>query len=334
MRSSRSPFTNRGAERYRDAVAIRDPIIRRLGWSALALGLIVTYGVAGYMLLERWSFVDALYMTTTALTTVGFTEARPLDQGGRIFTVTLVVLGVGLALLTISLIATLVAEGELGAGRRRRRMDRSIEQLRDHYIVCAYGRVGRAVVRELKAMGAPFIVIDPLEDLRTRLEADGILFMIEDPSLEPVLRHAGVDRARGLVCAVDSDATNVYITLMARSLNADLLIVARASEPGSPERLQRAGADRVVSPFVTSGRHMARMAADPGLVDVLELGSRPRSIDVEERAIEPGSELDGSTVADAPGPVLAIRRAGGAVTTTPEPTSTLAGGDVILLLRN
>ena len=300
----------------------------------LALGLIVTYGVAGYMLLERWSFVDALYMTTTALTTVGFTEARPLDQGGRIFTMTLVVLGVGLALLTISLIAALVAEGELGAGRRRRRMDRNIEQLRDHFIVCAYGRVGRAVARELRAMGVPFIVIDPLEDLRTRLEADGILFLIEDPSLEPVLRRAGVDRARGLVCAVDSDATNVYITLTARSLNADLFIVARASEPGSPERLERAGADRVVSPFVTSGRHMARMASDPGLVDVLELESRPRVIDVEERAIEAGSDLDGRTVADAPGPVLAIRRAGGAVMTAPEASAPLSNGDVILLLRS
>jgi voltage-gated potassium channel len=314
-------------------VAIRDPIIRRLGWLALALGLIVTYGVVGYMVLERWSFVDALYMTTTALTTVGFTEARPLDPGGRIFTISLVVLGVSLALLTLSLIATLIAEGELGAGRRRRRMDRMIEQLRGHFIVCAYGRVGRAVARELQAMDIPFIVIDPLEDLGPRLDADGILYMIEDPSLEPVLRRARVDRARGLVCAVDSDATNVYITLMARSLNAELLIVARASEPGSPERLQRAGADRVVSPFVTSGRHMARMAADPGLVDVLELGSRPRVIDVEERVVEPGSQLDGVTVADAPGPVLAIRRASGAVTTTPEPTSTLESGDVILLLR-
>lgn len=315
-------------------MAIENPISRRLAWLGLALGLIVTYGVAGYMLLERWSFVDALYMTTTALTTVGFTEARPLDAGGRVFTVSLVVLGVGLALLTISLVAALIAEGELGAGRRRRRMDRSIEQLRNHFIVCAYGRVGRAVARELRAMGVPFIVIDPLEDLRTRLDADGILYMIEDPSLEPVLRRAGVDRARGLVCAVDSDATNVYITLMARSMNADLFIVARASEPGSPERLERAGADRVVSPFVTSGRHMARMASDPGLVDVLELGSRPRIIDVEERAIEAGSELDGSTVSEAPGPVLAIRRAGGAVATAPEPLERLSSGDVILLLRN
>jgi len=213
-------------------------------------------------------------------------------------------------------------------------MDRSIEQLRDHFIVCAYGRVGRAVARELRAMGVPFIVIDPLEDLRTRLDADGILYMIEDPSLEPVLRRAGVDRARGLVCAVDSDATNVYITLMARSMNAELFIVARASEPGSPERLERAGADRVVSPFVTSGRHMARMASDPGLVDVLELGSRPRVIDVEERTIEPGSELDGRTVSEAPGPVLAIRRPGGAVATTPGPAERLSSGDVILLLRN
>ncbi len=311
-----------------------NPMSKRLLWAGLALGLIVTYGVVGYVVLERWSFLDALYMTTIALTTVGFEEARPLDASGRIFTITLVVLGVGLALITVTLIAALIVEGELGAGRRRRRMDRRIEELRDHFIVCAYGRVGRAAARELDAMHVPFIVIERLEDLRVRLETDGVLYMIEDPSLEPVLRRAGVDRARGLVCAVDSDATNVYITLMARSLNPDLLIVARASEPGSPERLQRAGAERVVSPFTTSGRHMARMVVDPGLVDVLELGSQTRFIDVEERAIERGSDLEGHTVADAPGPVLAIHHADGAVTPMPELTATLSNGDVILLLRS
>ena len=315
-------------------MTIANPIPKRLGWLGLALGLIMTYGVVGYMVFERWSFLDALYMTTIALTTVGFTEARPLDASGRAFTITLVVLGVGLAVVTVSLIAALIAEGELGARRRRRRMDRKIEELRNHFIVCAYGRVGRAAARELEAMHVPFIAIERLEDLRTRLEADGVLFMIDDPSLEPVLRRAGVDRARGLVCAVDSDATNVYITLMARSLNPDLLIVARASEPGSPERLQRAGAERVVSPFTTSGRHMARMVADPGLVDVLELGSRTLFKDVEERAIERGSDLEGRTVADAPGAVLAIHHADGAVTPKPEPTATLSNGDVILLLRS
>lgn len=212
-------------------------------------------------------------------------------------------------------------------------MDRRIEGLRDHFIVCAYGRVGRAVARELTREGTPFVVVDPKEDLRERMEADGVAFIVDDPTLEPVLRAAGVERAAGLMCAVDSDATNVYITLMARSLNAGLMIVARASEPGSESRLERAGADRVVSPFVTSGRHMALMALRPQVVDPLEAGSLgERSLRVEERLIGPDSPLLSRSVTAAGAPVLAIRRADGRVVTSPAPSETLASGDVVLLL--
>ena len=154
-------------------------------------------------------------------------------------------------------------------------MEKRIEALRGHFIVCAYGRVGRAAVRELEAAGLPFVVVDPKEDLRERMDEDALLYLVDDPSLEPVLRRAGVERARGLLCAVDSDATNVFITLTARQMNPDLFIVARASDPGSTERLERAGADRVVSPFVSSGRHMVRMAQDPSIVDLFDEGSAP-----------------------------------------------------------
>jgi voltage-gated potassium channel len=179
----------------------------------------------------------------------------------------------------------------------------------------------------------PFVVLDTNEELRERMEADGVPFLVEDPSLEPTLRRAGVDRARALICAVDSDATNVYITLTARSLNPSLFIVARASEPGSAERLERAGADRIVSPFVSSGRHMVRMARDPGIVDLFDEGSGGRrSIEVEERLIEPGSALIGRTITELPGAVLAIRRADGDVEPSPSPDVEVREGDVVLLL--
>jgi voltage-gated potassium channel len=310
-----------------------DRSVRRLMWVGFALAGVLAYGVAGYMALEGWSLVDALYMTVTTLTTVGFTEARPLDASGRLFTVSVIVLGVGLALVTISMIASLIVAGEFGVRGRRRRMDRRIEQMRDHHIVCAYGRVGRAVVRELTAAGTRFVVVDPKEELRPRLEADGLAYLIEDPTLEPVLRKAGVDRARALVCAVDSDATNVYITLTARSLNPDLLIVARASEPGSVERLERAGADHVVSPFVSSGRHMARMVLEPDLVDAFEAGSSSgRAIMVEERLVEDDSALAGSSLREIPLSVLAIRRADGTLVPSPRPDTVLVSGDVVLVL--
>jgi voltage-gated potassium channel len=238
-------------------------LIRRMVRIGAAFAAVVIYGTVGYIVLEGWPFLDALYMTITTMTTVGFREVNELDTGGRLFTLTVVVLGVGTALIGISLLAAAIAEAELGGLTRRRRMAKRIEALREHFIVCAYGRVGRAAVRELQAAGVDFVVIDPKDELQGRMERDGVPFMMDDPSLEPVLRRARVEAARGLICAVDSDATNVFITLAARSLNPDLFIVARASEPDSYDRLERAGADRVVSPYVSSGRHMVRMAWIP-----------------------------------------------------------------------
>jgi len=214
-------------------------------------------------------------------------------------------------------------------------MQRRIDGMHDHYIVCAYGRVGRAVASELEREGVPFVVVDPKEELEERMQADGVVHLIGDPSLESVLRAAGVEQARGLVCAVDSDATNVYITLTARSIKPELFIVARASEPGSPSRLRRAGADRVVSPFVSSGRHMAMMALRPKVVDVLELTSIGRtSLELEELLVEPDSPYVGKTLAHAalPATVLVIRRANGDVVANPDPTLVLGADDVLLLL--
>jgi voltage-gated potassium channel len=194
--------------------------------------------------------------------------------------------------------------------------------------------VGRAVARELQRAGAPFLVIDPKEELRERMAEDGVAFLIDDPSSEAVLRTAGVDRARSLVCAVDSDATNVYITLIARSLRPDLTIVARASEPGSPERLEHAGANRVVSPFVTSGQHMATMAMRPEVVDVVRTENDPArpTIAVEEQLIEAGSALAETAVGSAGSSVLAIRRSDGQVVAAPSAETLVHAGDTVLLL--
>jgi voltage-gated potassium channel len=308
---------------------------RRLRWPILLAAAIFVLGVSGYMLLEGWSFLDALYMTMQILTTVGFGETRELDTGGKIFTIVLIVLGVVAVLVTISLLAGWVSEGGLGEGRRRRRMQARIDRMSDHTIVCAYGRVGRAVAREYEAEAAPFVAIDIDEDLAAQMEQDGVTFLIGDPSREGVLRAAGVDRARGLVCAVDSDATNVYITLLARSLNPNLFIVARSSEPGSAERLYRAGADRVVSPYVTSGRHMAQQALRPRVLDYLEVTTRDeRPLRLEELQVTEGSPLVGRGLQEACGSAtpLAIRRADGAVIPNPDAALHLQAGDLLILL--
>src|SRR5918992_1800013 len=310
------------------------PLIRRMVRIGATFAAVVVYGTVGYIVLEGWPFLDALYMTITTMTTVGFREVNELDTGGRLFTLTVVVLGVGTALIGISLLAAAIAEAELGGLTRRRRMAKRIEGFKEHFIVCAYGRVGRAAVRELQAAGVDLVVIDPKEELQGQMERDGVPFMMDDPSLEPVLRRARVEAARGLICAVDSDATNVFITLAARSLNPDLFIVARASEPDSYDRLKRAGADRVVSPYVSSGRHMVRMALDPTIVDLLSEEADDRgSIDVEERRIETPSKLIGMTVGKSNVPILAIRRSDGNVEPSPDPNLVLEEGDVVLVFR-
>ena len=299
----------------------------------MALTAVVLYGTIGYVVLEGWSVMDALYMTITTMTTVGFREVRELDTGGRIFTLSVVVLGTSTALMGVSLLAAAIAEAELGGLARRRRMSNRIARLEDHFIVCAYGRVGRAAARELQAADLPFVVVDPKHELRERMERDGVLFLIEDPTFEPVLRELRVEAARGLICAVDSDAINVFITLAARSLNPNLFIVARASDPSAHEALERAGADRVVSPYASSGRHMVKMALDPSVIDLLDEAADRRVIEVEERRVDPPSDWIGGAVGEAPAPVLAIRRSDGRVEPRPSPSSVIKEGDVLLLLR-
>lgn len=312
-----------------------DSLWRRIRWAGLLLVLALAYGVAGYMLLEGWGFLDALYMTAITFTTVGFHEVRPLDATGRIFTLTVIGVGVALVLITVALAAQWVIEGAWTLRTRRRRMQRRIDALSNHYVICAYGRVGRAAAREFEAEGVPFVVIDPKEDLEERMRQDGVAYLIDDPSQEEVLRRAGVQRARGLVCAVDSDATNVYITLLARSLNPDLFIVARASEPGSDRRLLAAGADRVISPFVSSGRHMALVALRPRVADVLEVEpGTARSMRLEEVRIDEGSPQAGRSIAEAFGPVpaLAVRHADGRITANPPRDLMLSRGDLVLVI--
>jgi voltage-gated potassium channel len=304
-------------------------------WPALALVGVLFYGVAGYMFLEEWSFVDALYMTVLTLTTVGFKEVRPLDSGGRVFTIGLIVMGVTIALVTLSLVARSIAEGELGHRSRRRRMQRRVDRMNDHYIVCAYGRVGRTVARELEAEGAPFVVVDGLDEVEPLLIQDGVIYVMGDPTSERVLTAAGIERARGLVCAMDSDAANVYITLAARSLNPDINIVARASEETSADRLYRAGANRVISPYVSSGRHMALLALRPRVVDYLDVQTmgQKAAMRLEEILIEPGSRLQGKKLAEVcvETTPLIVRR-DGQLLPNPDMELELRAGDLLVLL--
>jgi voltage-gated potassium channel len=201
-------------------------------------------------------------------------------------------------------------------------------------VVCAYGRVGRTVAREFEAEGVRFVVVEPLEEMENRMANDGVLYTLGDPTSESVLARAGIGRARGLVCAMDSDAKNVYITLAARSLNPDIFIVARASEAVSADRLYRAGANRVISPYVSSGRHMALLALRPRVIDYFDLGLEEKpSVRLEELLIEPGSQLIGRSLEEVCVETipLAIRRDAQLVP-NPDPQLRLAAGDLLILV--
>jgi voltage-gated potassium channel len=225
----------------------------------------IGYGTVGFWLIEGRSLLDAFYETVLALSTLGIAGPEP-GPGGKIFTVSLVLFGVVALFTAIGVGTQVVGSGELGRWVRMNQIARSIGRLRGHYVICAYGRVGRAVVDELRRRGETVVVIEPKTELEPLLEEHGLQYISADPADETVLRQAAVERARGLICAVDSDAVNVFITLTARALNPGLRIVARASERSSIDKLLRAGADEVVSPYGLTGRRMGILAVQPAVV--------------------------------------------------------------------
>jgi voltage-gated potassium channel len=197
----------------------------------LLLAACIVYGTVGYVVIEGYSPLNGLYMTVTTLTTVGFGEIEPLGPAGRLFTLSLVAIGFTAVFTLLAVLTSLVVSGQLGRSLTRRGMRHQIDALSDHYVVCAFGRVGRAAVEELVEEGASVVVVEVDPAREPDLLEVGVLYILDDPTREDVLEQAGIKRAKGLLCAVDSDATNVYITLLARARNPDLFIIGREARP-------------------------------------------------------------------------------------------------------
>ena len=309
--------------------------------SRLARGVLIAIGPVVLVVIGMVSYLGfgyspwmALAMTLLTLTTVGFATGGHLSTGVLVFTAGLALLGVGLFVVILGLAATAIVEGRVSLFSRSRRMRRRIDELRGHFIVCAYGRVGRAIARELEAEGVPFVVVDSKAELEPDLDRDGQYYLIGDASDEAVLRQAGIDRARGLICAVDSDSENVFITIVARSLSPGLLIVARAAREQSADRLYRAGATHVVSPYVTSGRRMANLAVRPHVVEFFDVARAGQpGLRLEELEITEGSPLVGRTLQQLSGPAvpLLVRRSNGQLIANPARELQLQAGDVLVI---
>ncbi len=271
---------------------------RRILWGICALITIVALGVIGYMLIEGWAFLDALYMTVITVTTVGYAEVHPLTSGGRVFSIFLIVGGVGGALYIVTSIVRYVVEGNIGTIWERRRMKNKIASLKGHFILCGFGRVGEEIARTFKAEGVAFVIIDNRPECVARLEETEYIYLQGDATRDEVLKNAGIERARGLVAAVGSDTDNTYITLSARGLCPKLFIEARALSKEAVTKLERAGANRIILPQAIGGRRMAMLALRPAIIDFIDtvIYSHGREMQLENVDIGEKSRLAGLTI--------------------------------------
>ena len=306
---------------------------RGLILAVAALLAVVVYGTIGFAAIEHDSVLDAVFTTVVTVTTVGIT-VHPLDGPGEIFTISVVVFGVSAFLYTFGVIVEALGSGRWRRYLRRRSMEQRLERMRDHIIVCGYGRTGTRVAHEIRAKGIPYVIVemnpDPLEDVRRAHEPH----VVGDAANDDVLHVAGIDRARALVSAVDSDERNVYIVLTARSLNPRLFIVARSSYPDSVPKLERAGANRVVSPYTTSGIRMAALAMQPAVVDVLDIVRGGTTTTIEELDVPEGVDgtLSAATLRRSGATLLAIRNADGTIHAGPEDRYALRPDDVVVAM--
>jgi voltage-gated potassium channel len=336
-RRMRSRGTGRRDPARAPSAALRNRILARSRLPVLVVMLAIGYGTVGYWLVEGKSLLDAFYATVLTLSTVGVGTDSPPGPGGKVFTVSLILFGVVALFTAIGVGTEVVASGELGRWLRMNQVTRSIGHLSGHYVICAYGRVGRAVMEDLQRRNYTVVVIESKPELEPLLEEHGVRYLSGDPADETVLRQAGIERARGLICAVDSDAANVFITLTARALNPDLRIVARASEKASIDKLVRAGADEVVSPYGLTGRRMAVLAVQPSVLEVLDLLNLGSDIRLEEVAVRAGTHLDRLTIAEARvryagAAILALKKPESEVSANPDHEVRLAPGDLIVAL--
>jgi voltage-gated potassium channel len=290
--------------------------------------------------IEGWSVWDALYMTVTTVATVGFREVHPLSRAGEAFTLVLIVTGVGTAFYTATLLATTVVEGGLHRRFERRRIERMLDVIRDHFILCGYGRIGSLIADELHAQKVPFVIVERSPERVQAVLLRGWLAVAADASREDVLQRVGIHRARGLIAAVGTDAENVYAVLTARVVRPDLFIIARVESDDAEHKLRRAGADRVISPYHIGAVHMAQSALRPAVVDFVQLATTSGHLDLsmEQVRIQEGSSLVGQTIVEAGIRqkfgliVVAIRRAEGTMDFNPSPESVIRAGDELVVL--
>ena len=304
-------------------------VMHRLGTLAAALVVLVVVGALGFSITEGVSPAYGLEWTLDTITTLG-TIHDPPDMAGRILKACLALLGIGTLFYGLATVAEFFVSGQLSGVLEERRIQRMIDSYSDHFIICGFGRVGRQVARDMRRAGVEHLVIDSNPDNREAALALGVAYIEREPADDEVLQMAGIEHAKGVIACVDSDSENIFIALTARELRDDILIVARASREESETKLRRAGADRVISPYKTSGSEMARVALHP------QVGSAVQIADfrMEEIEVSPQCEGAGRTVADVRGAstIVALRRTDGRLEPQPDGATVIEPGDMLVAL--
>ena len=306
---------------------------------SLSLALIIlVIGTFGYMVVEGWSFMDALYMTVITVSTVGFGEVRQVDHVGRIFTIFIVLTGVGFSVYVAGAVVQFMVEGQIRRIMGRRRLDQKLKRLKSHYIICGYGRIGSVLVRKLRRKIANLVVVDNNPDLAAAMAEDGVLFVEGDATEEVTLIKAGIERAKGLVSVLATDTDNVFLVLTARQLNPDLDIIARAGEERAKAKLMAAGATTVESPYEMGALRLAQRILRPKVTSFLDfaLSTKRKDILMEELSVSNDSCLANLTLKDSGIRqrynliVIAIEKATGEMIFNPSFEALITAGDTLI----
>jgi voltage-gated potassium channel len=312
--------------------------VNRFRIALVTFAVVMAIGSLGYMLLERWSFLESVYMTVITLTTVGFGEVHPLSLPGKMFTMFLVLGGVGTATYTVFAATEVLVEKQMRRVLGRDRMDGKVKQLKGHVIVCGFGRVGRQICAEFDRRGVPFVIVERADD--TLASRGTWHVVVGDATEDATLAAAGIERAMGLVCALSSEADNVFVTLSARQLNPKIRITARADSEGMEHKLIRAGANRVVSPYQAGAMRMAITTLQPNVVDFMSIvaGGESTGLRLEEVEVGVGSPFVGKSLREVEFRqryglmVVGIKRAGERPIFSPSSDEAIQVGDVLLLI--
>jgi len=316
-----------------------DPV-RRLRTALLILVAVICAGMFGYSSIEDWPLFDSLYMTVITLATVGFKEVHDMSEAGKAFTIVLIIGGTGVIAYSLGSLIQFMVEGQFQQVVGRRKMQQKIGKLREHYIICGFGRIGQMICKEFDARPVDFVVVEKNPLLCERLSREGYLFVQGNATDDDSLLAAGIERARGLITAVTSDTDNVYITLTARGLNPRLFILARAGEEGAEVKLMRAGASKVISPYTIGAARMAHAILRPSVVDFIELAttSENLALQIEEIEVAATSSLVGKTLVTAEIRqsmgiiIVAIKQPDGHMLFNPPSQTTINAHSVLIIL--